>query len=289
MKGSRPCPAPSRPAFCGLLVVLLGGGCAHQVSGLYAALQKARSTCEDVAEIKLDAPVRTPIAEATEKIDAARRAGKSSTATRLANRLSRECAQELEQRRALAEVIEDVKTVEARSEPRAIAIFHALTKAGEYSPAIFCGEGLVKHYPEQCQQTSAGMRTPSPQDSWRTAGAGGNDEEAALRRKPSRWPWVLVGVGGGLLVAGTVMAALAQGRYDQLGRDCPACTQDQIDGGVRFSVSADVMFSTGGAAVAGGLLWYLLHRFLRVKSSEDQEASFVPALTPFGGALSGRF
>lgn len=103
------------------------------------------------------------------------------------------------------------------------------------------------------------------------------------------WPWIVMGSGGALLVGGAIAAGLAQGRHDDLEQSCPACSQDDIDGGKRMALSADILFGTGAAAVIGGVLWYLLQP--RTAGSRDVDAAQKPMLRPTVGGLSfgGRF
>lgn len=71
--------------------------------------------------------------------------------------------------------------------------------------------------------------------------------------KTSFWPWVLVGVGGALLVGGTWMALSVDREYDELAGSCAmACDRGSVDAlETRGSVSIGLLVG-GGVAVASG-------------------------------------
>ena len=90
-----------------------------------------------------------------------------------------------------------------------------------------------------------------------------------------------------------ILAGLAQARYNSLEQSCPACSESDIDAGRKMAVTADVLFGVGGAAVVGGLVWYLVDRFWtgRARASAGVRTSRFPALgvTAAGVSIGGAF
>ena len=78
---------------------------------------------------------------------------------------------------------------------------------------------------------------------------------------PGAGPWVLVGSGGAAAGAGLALYLIGYDIFDGL-QAIPDDTtrRPEYDRGVAFAVSGDVLMGVGGAAVAGGLLWYFLAR-----------------------------
>lgn len=77
----------------------------------------------------------------------------------------------------------------------------------------------------------------------------------------SVWPWVTMGVGVAAVGAGVFTGLSAQNLYDQLDEKRKAqeliAAQD-IDTGNNLVLMTNVLFGVGGAAVIGGLTWWLL-------------------------------
>lgn len=104
-------------------------------------------------------------------------------------------------------------------------------------------------------------------------------------------PVVTMSLGGGLLIAGAVMAAVAQSRHSFLTEQCPMgrCPpelRDDADELDRAALAADVLVMSGAAAALGGVLWFLL------QGDDDEastEASVQPILGPSEVGLRGRF
>jgi hypothetical protein len=107
--------------------------------------------------------------------------------------------------------------------------------------------------------------------------------------------WVLVGIGGAMLVAGAVTGAMALRLDGDLYDDCPDghCADDRqsdIDRLGALSAVTDVMLFAGGAvAVTGAVL--LIADAVKNKESADGAVSVSPAIgAGFGGAfVEGRF
>jgi hypothetical protein len=108
--------------------------------------------------------------------------------------------------------------------------------------------------------------------------------------------WVLVGVGGAMLVTGAITGGMALKLDDQLYQDCPddhcpdtKAYQDDIDKLKTLSLVTDVMLFVGGAAAATGIV------LLIVDATGDEEEGAPVALAPVfgpglgGAAIQGRF
>ena len=78
-------------------------------------------------------------------------------------------------------------------------------------------------------------------------------------------PWVLVGAGGAMLVAGTITGIVALGKTSSIASACPqdTCPSTFDLDGARSSARTfvgltDVLLIAGGVVAAGGLTWGLL-------------------------------
>lgn len=108
--------------------------------------------------------------------------------------------------------------------------------------------------------------------------------------------WVMVGVGGAMLIAGAVTGALALNLDDELYNDCtdghcPADRADDIDRLGALSAVTDVMLFAGGAFAATGAVLLIVDAARGKESAGDDAVGVAPAFGPgFGGAtLRGRF
>jgi len=108
--------------------------------------------------------------------------------------------------------------------------------------------------------------------------------------------WVMVGVGGAMLIAGAVTGALALNLDDELYNDCPDghCTSDRqedIDRLGALSAVTDVMLFAGGAVAATGAVLLIVDAARGKESADDDAVGVTPAFGPgFGGAtIRGRF
>ncbi len=111
------------------------------------------------------------------------------------------------------------------------------------------------------------------------------------RKRSYAIPAVVLAAGGAALIAGGVLGGLAQSRYDELDRSCPvrdpSCTRSAIDGGHRMAVAADVLFGVGGAAVATGVVLFVLEAVRGGERREPAQARLLPTLG--GVVLQGGF
>lgn len=97
-------------------------------------------------------------------------------------------------------------------------------------------------------------------------------------------PWIVMGVGGALLVTATVTGVLAKDADDEFqskcpsNKNCPQSLEGLRDRVVTLGRATDVLLVSGGVLVAGGLTWRLL---LPAPKAAGEHASFV--------TVSGRF
>lgn len=113
-------------------------------------------------------------------------------------------------------------------------------------------------------------------------------------------PFIVVGVGGALVIAGAVVWIAGKIKENDAGDRCPVRDQCSFPDVVNDGESArhqetlgGVLAGVGGAAVAGGLIWH----FVAAPSSSSpattasQRATVSPLLGPsFAGfSLAGRF
>ncbi len=104
------------------------------------------------------------------------------------------------------------------------------------------------------------------------------------KKKRPWWPVLTMGLGGMVLVGGTITAILAKSKYEGLESSCkPNCTDEQIHPAKASAVASDVQFALGGAAVTAGLVGFFL---LRKKYKEHPKAAYVaPTAGSRGGGL----
>jgi hypothetical protein len=74
-------------------------------------------------------------------------------------------------------------------------------------------------------------------------------------------PWVLVGLGGALLVGGAVTGLLASRADGEFSNACPSLQncdlslRDTRDRALSLGRAADILFASGGTVLAGGIAW----------------------------------
>lgn len=71
---------------------------------------------------------------------------------------------------------------------------------------------------------------------------------------PGLGPYVLMGVGGALVVAGVISGAIALSQAD----DAAYSDDSDAEGARSVALASDVLLGVGAAAVAGGLAWWLI-------------------------------
>jgi tetratricopeptide (TPR) repeat protein len=120
------------------------------------------------------------------------------------------------------------------------------------------------------------------------------------RRSP--WPWVVMGVGGAVLVVGAVRAIDNKKKIDDVAAKCPnhqcvgSDTQSIKNGNdARAALNGSVVvMAVGGAAIVGGAIWWFLDK-KSVDQANGQASLKRPLLTPFvapqlaGLSVSGAF
>jgi len=108
--------------------------------------------------------------------------------------------------------------------------------------------------------------------------------------------WVMVGVGGAMLIAGAVTGAMSLNLDEDLYDHCPDshCADDReadIDKLGTLSAVTDVMLFAGGAIAATGAVLLIVDAAKNRESASDGPVAVAPAFGPgFGGAtIRGRF
>lgn len=107
----------------------------------------------------------------------------------------------------------------------------------------------------------------------------------------SVWPWVTMGVGVAAVGAGVFTGLSAQNLYDQLDEKRKAgdlIAESDIDTGNSLVLMTNVLMGVGGAAIIGGLTWWILDE---PGPSRSGDVDFAADVGP-GGALirfSGAF
>ena len=90
-----------------------------------------------------------------------------------------------------------------------------------------------------------------------------------IKKRHSPWPWVLVGVGAAVAAGGGVMQGLAYKERMDVKNSASngiitGYTQKEAaakeDKARAYSISAYAMYGVGGAAVIGGIIWYILDK-----------------------------
>jgi tetratricopeptide (TPR) repeat protein len=138
---------------------------------------------------------------------------------------------------------------------------------------------------------------PQPQPVPKPNGNGGEDEG------PGPYPWVVVGLGGAIAIGGGVLlgvginnentaAEACPDRRDPPNREnCPENFAQLGNEGIAMQRAGAVLLGVGGAAIVGGIVWYVLDsqssESTQSKPSVKPVASFTPEFTGLG--LIGRF
>jgi len=114
--------------------------------------------------------------------------------------------------------------------------------------------------------------------------------------EPVFWPpWVVVGLGGAALVTGAVLFGVGKNMYDDAEAECPKhgedgefCAEENADKGntgrTLWNVGGGGL-ALGGAAIAGGLIWYFVHEPEQADPNEGQ-TTVAPQLGPSFAGLS---
>jgi tetratricopeptide (TPR) repeat protein len=107
-------------------------------------------------------------------------------------------------------------------------------------------------------------------------------------------PWVMVGAGGALLVAGAVVLAVGSGDVSSADRACPGrinCADGVAAEGNRgrgLDAAGVVVGIAGIAGVAGGLVWHFVDAKAPSGASASRASHLVPVVAPgFAGAVLG--
>jgi tetratricopeptide (TPR) repeat protein len=138
--------------------------------------------------------------------------------------------------------------------------------------------------PDSTSQEPAQEQTPQQQVA----------DELALKptaeRSPSIVPYILMGVGGAMIIGGVVTGAMASSKHGELEDQCPdnRCDDPSLksvaDEGKTLALVADILLFGGiAAAGTGGVLW-----FLNNNQSSSEEAPVSAALSCGPRACGGR-
>jgi tetratricopeptide (TPR) repeat protein len=133
---------------------------------------------------------------------------------------------------------------------------------------------------EQARAAEAAGRGAEPAQSAEPAATSDQPAEPPpADESPSIVPYVLLGVGGAMMIGGVVTGLMASSKHSELEEQCPnnpcdASLQDLADEGQTLALTADVLLF-GGIAVAatGGVLW-----FLNRNASSDGEQPVAAAV-----------
>jgi len=140
---------------------------------------------------------------------------------------------------------------------------------------------------EQEQPTESGQPTAQPETPEQQVAAELRPE-AAVKQSPSIVPYIVMGVGGAMIIGGVVTGAMASSKHSELEEKCPdsmcdASLQSLADEGKTLALVADVLLFGGiAAAGTGAVLWFL-------NNNQSSEESAVNAAVSCGpGACGGR-
>jgi len=128
--------------------------------------------------------------------------------------------------------------------------------------------------------------------------------EGGTKAKHSPMPWIVMGVGGAVLIVGTLGALSEKKKIDEVEAKCPnhQCVGTDVEiaesikkgNDARSALNRDVIIlSLGGAAVVGGAIWWYLDK--RSVEQANQGSFNRPRLTPLvspqlaGLSVSGAF
>ncbi|MDJ0764788.1 MAG: tetratricopeptide repeat protein [Myxococcota bacterium] len=123
------------------------------------------------------------------------------------------------------------------------------------------------------------------------------DRTDSSRKKLNLFGWVGIGVGGALLIGGSITGGMALGLDNELQEDC---TQEHVcnSGAVKkidkrdaLATTSTVMFAVGTAAAATGAVLLILSLRNRERADANEKVTVLPVLGPdfHGAAITGRF
>ncbi len=101
--------------------------------------------------------------------------------------------------------------------------------------------------------------------------------------------WVVGSVGLGLILCAAVTGGLAQAQYNQLSKDCPqgmcnaSVKQEDIDRGKRLSLTTDVLWPIGVAAVGVAVALFFVEGR---RPAEKPAVTLAPFVSGSGGGLT---
>lgn len=127
------------------------------------------------------------------------------------------------------------------------------------------------------------------------------EEEARARRQaeaaPEAWPWVVMGVGAGVLIAGAVVGALALGDASALRGECDDSgfclpqvdLEERRDDAQTLALVSDSLLFGGGTVAAVGLVLGLIFGLGGGAEEEAPEASAMCTRAGCYGTIEGTF
>lgn len=112
---------------------------------------------------------------------------------------------------------------------------------------------------EKLKSIHVALSRPKPADSAAKRPGAEAPQGEELRRSTNVGPWITIGAGGLILAAATGFGIAAINQRDTA---CPnggnICDPDAYDKGLTLADTSTALFVIGGAAVAGGFVWYFL-------------------------------
>jgi len=163
------------------------------------------------------------------------------------------------------------------------------------APDVSTYQVAIENLKKQLAAQPPAQAQPAPAPAPSPRGAGETREPREVREH-SPWPWVVVGVGGAAVATGIILLAVAPERPENCDPDTRECEalpgrnvrEDEAtaEDAVNLRRAGAIVAITGGALVAGGLIWH----FLEPTGPKDG-AKLRPAVAPgFAGlSLGGRF
>lgn len=110
-------------------------------------------------------------------------------------------------------------------------------------------------------------------------------EAGVEERKAGAGPYILAGVGAALVIGAGITGGLALGKA----KDAESSDGDDADSAESMALVADIMGGVGGAAIAGGVIWWFVSGGFGDggDAEEEEEAvSFAPTFGPGGAGAS---
>jgi tetratricopeptide (TPR) repeat protein len=145
---------------------------------------------------------------------------------------------------------------------------------------------------QQAQQPSseAAAQEPAQAETQQQQVANELTLHPTVKESPSIVPYILMGVGGAMIIGGVVTGAMASSKHGELEDQCPdnRCDDPSLksvaDEGETLALVADILLFGGiAAAGTGGVLW-----FLNNNQSSSEEAPVNAALSCGPRACGGR-